>query len=116
MKRPIAVTILGLLYIAVGAGSTVMHYAAFHRGRPSANEIVWVTVLGVIAIVAGVFMLQARNWARWLALAWTAFHVALSVGHPLHELIVHTLLLAMFTYLLFRPEARAYFRAGSTTA
>jgi len=113
MKRPIAVTILGLLYIAVGIGSTAVHYAAFHRGRPSINEVVWVTVLGVIAIVAGVFMLLARNWARWLALAWMAFHVILSVGHPLQELIVHTALLLLFAYLLFRPEARAYFRAGS---
>jgi hypothetical protein len=58
-------------------------------------------------------MLQARNWARWLALAWMAFHVILSVGHPPQELIVHTVILLLFAYLLFRPEARAYFGAGS---
>jgi hypothetical protein len=116
MKRPIAVTILGLLYIAVGIGSTAAHFAAFHSDRPSVNELVWVTVLGVLAIVAGVFMLQARNWARWLALAWMAFHVALSVFHPLHELIVHTLFLAIFAYLLFRPEAHAYFRNRGAVA
>lgn len=113
MKRPITVTILGLLYIAVGVGSTAVHFLAFHRGRPSLNELVWVTVLGILAVVAGVFMLRARNWARWLALAWMAFHAALSLFHPLHELIVHTAILLLFAYLLFRPEARAYFRSGS---
>ncbi|MGB6745415.1 MAG: hypothetical protein WBE38_17345 [Terracidiphilus sp.] len=116
MKRPVTVTILGLLYIAVGAIGTAAHYAHFHSSRPSANELVWVTVLGLIAIVAGAFMLRGHDWARWLALAWMAFHVALSVFHPLHELIVHTVLLVLFAYLLFRPEARAYFRSGKAGA
>jgi hypothetical protein len=26
----------------------------------------------LIAIVCGAFMMQARNWARWIALAWMA--------------------------------------------
>ena len=30
----------------------------------------------LIAIVCGVFLLQGRNWARWLALAWIASHAA----------------------------------------
>lgn len=111
MKRPPAVTILGLLYIVVGVGSTAAHL----YGKPTANELAWVTVLGLLAVVAGAFMLRAQNWARWLALAWMAFHVALSVFHPLHELIVHTALLVLFAYLLFRPDARAYFRAETRT-
>jgi hypothetical protein len=110
VKRPVSVTILGALYIAVGVIGTAAHFF----GRPNVNELVWVGVLGLAAIVAGVFMLRGQNWARWLALAWMAFHVALSVRHPLHELIVHTVLLALFFYLLFRPEARAYFSAGRT--
>ena len=47
------------------------------------NEFVGITVIGVAAVVAGVFMLRGRNWARWLALAWMASHVAISVFHPL---------------------------------
>jgi uncharacterized membrane protein HdeD (DUF308 family) len=107
MKRPLTVTILGLLYIIVGVGSTAAHLF----GKPSAKELVSISVLGLLAVVAGVFMLRAQNWARWLALAWMAFHVALSLFHPLRELIVHAAFLALFAYLLFRPEARAYFRA-----
>lgn len=109
MKRPLTVTLLGLLYIAVGVGSTAVHLF----GKPSANEFAWIAVLGVLAVVAGLFMLRAQNWARWLALAWMGFHVALSVFHPLHELVVHTAILVLFAYLLFRPEARAYFSAAN---
>jgi hypothetical protein len=110
-KRPLAVTILSILYIAVGIIGTASHFFDFKAHPPTRSELISICLLGVLAIVAGAFMLRAQNWARWLALAWMAFHVAISVFHPLRELIVHSLLLALFAYLLFRPEARAYFRS-----
>ena len=36
-----------------------------------------------LAIVCGVFLLRGHNWARWLALAWIAFHVVLSAFHAI---------------------------------
>jgi hypothetical protein len=55
-------------------------------------------------------MLRAHNWARWLALAWIAFHVVLSAFHAFSELVIHGLLCAMIAWGLFRPEAGRYFR------
>ncbi len=74
-KRPISITILSWLYIVVGALSTAAHVMEFKAQRPVLNEVVWITVLGAAAIVAGVFMLRGKNWARLLALLWMAAHV-----------------------------------------
>lgn len=108
-KRPITITSLSWLYIAVGTLGTAGHYGNFWTHKPTVNEFVWITMLGVAAVLAGVFMLRGRSWARWLALAWIAAHVVISVFHPLTELLVHCALLVLFCYLLFRPAAREYF-------
>lgn len=115
-SRPITVTCLAWLYMVVGVSSTAFHIAQFKAHTPTASELFWIPLLGLLAVLAGVFLLRGSNWARWLALAWMAFHVALSVFHPLHELLVHGLFLALFAYLLFRPAARAYFHAQPTSA
>ncbi len=108
-KRPISITILAWLYIGVGALGTAAHYLNFRTHKPIADEVLWITMLGAAAVVAGVFMLRGHSWARWLALVWIASHVVISVFHPLHELIVHCALLLLFGYLLFRRPARLYF-------
>ena len=64
------------------------------------------TRLGLAAIVAGVFLLRGRNWARWLAAAWMAAHVAISAFHSRQELIAHSILLVLIVYLQFRRDAR----------
>ena len=111
-KRPIAVTVLGCLYIVVGIASPAFHLTQSNAYRSPRGDLLWIAFIGALALVAGVFMLLRQNWARWLALAWMAFHVALSVFHPLHELILHSALLVAFIYLLFRPDAQAYFRSS----
>jgi len=110
-KRPISITILSWIYIVVGALSTAAHFAEFRVQRPMLNEVVWITVLGAAAIVAGVFMLRGQNWARWLALLWMATHVVISAFHPMRELVIHSVLFVLIAYLLFRREAREYFNA-----
>ncbi len=50
-----------------------------------------------------------RNWARWLALAWMAAHVVISVFHSKQELIIHCVLLVLIGYLFFRRTAQEYF-------
>lgn len=113
-KRPLAITVLSLLYIAVGLLGTAAHYLQFTQQRPSTGEVFWITLLGIAAVVAGIFMLLAKNWARWLALAWMGAHVAISAFHPrLRELIVHCLFFVLFALLLLRREATAYFSETS---
>lgn len=111
-KRPISITILSWLYIIVGALSTASHYAEFRTHKPMLNEVVWITVLGAAAIVAGAFMREGRNWARWLALLWMAAHVVISALHTMHGLVIHCVLFVLIAYLLFRREAQEYFRAA----
>jgi hypothetical protein len=111
-KCPTSITILGWLYILVGVLGTAAHYEDFRMHKPIVNEFVGITVLGAAAVVAGIFMLRGRSWARWLALVWIASHVVISAFHPLHELIIHCALLVLFSYLLFRRAAREYFSAA----
>jgi hypothetical protein len=111
-KQPVSITILSWLYILEGVLGTAAHYENFRMHKPMVNEFVWITALGTAAVVAGIFMLRGRGWARWLALAWIASHVVISAFHPLHELIIHCVLLVLFCYLLFRRPAREYFSAA----
>jgi len=110
-KRPLSVTIIGFIFIAAGVIGFAYHAADFKTHRRFA-EIVWVCLLRLLAILAGVFLLRGHNWARWLLLVWIAYHVVLSAFHSRSELIVHSLLFAVVAYLLFRPRASAYFRGS----
>jgi len=115
-KRPLSVTIIGWAYIVMGAIGFAYHFAEFKARHPLQPEIAWVELLRLIAIVCGVYMLRRHNWARWLALAWIAYHVILSAFHTLSELVIHSALCAVLAYFLFRPTATRYFRAAGTSA
>ena len=104
-KPPVTVIVVACLFILVGAAGLVGHFPrslVFHR------DDLWVLLTELLAIVAGVFLLLGQNWARWLALAWMAFHVVIS-WPALGALAIHTLFLAAIAWLLFRAGAREYF-------
>lgn len=113
-RRPLSVTIISCLFIAAGTIGLAYHLPEF-RGQFKL-EFVWVSVVRLLAIVAGLLMLRGVNGARWLLLAWMLFHVILSAFHSLRELAMHALLLVVIAYLLFRPKPSAYFRAGRTSS
>jgi hypothetical protein len=114
-KRPLPVTILSWLYIATGGAGFAIHAKELSTQSVFHLDALWLVVLPLLAIAAGVNMLRAHNWARWLALAWIAFHVVISTFDSLQKLIVHVILLALFAYFLFRPEATTYFRPREQT-
>lgn len=105
-RRPLPVTIIACLYIAVGAIGFVGHFGDLRTGRMDGFEIESVEVL---AVVSGVFLWRGQNWARWLVVFWMAFHVAISVPDAV-KVVVHSVFLAAIAWFLFRPEARQYFR------
>jgi hypothetical protein len=109
-KRPISITIIGCLFIAAGILGFAYHIREFNPRHPFAYDIVWPAFVRLLAVLGGVFVLRGRNWARWLLLAWIAFHVILSTFHSLSQTVVHGLLFAVVAYVLFRPRASAYFR------
>lgn len=110
-QRPLSVTIVGCVYIAVGAAGCALHSADF-KTSGFAYDAVLPEFVSLIAILGGVYVLRGRNWARWLAIAWISFHVILSAFHSPSELAIHSLFCAILAYFLFRPTAARYFRAA----
>jgi hypothetical protein len=105
-RRPISVTLLASLYLAVGLIGFAAHFRGLLAHQPDA---VWVESTEFLAVVIGIFLLRRHNWARWLALVWIAFHVAISVHEP-RRLAMHSALLALFAWILFSTTARRWFQ------
>ena len=113
IKRPVSVTILASLLLLVGTAGFIGHLSPILKSHAVHYDDALVEFTELIAIVCGVFLLRRHNWARWLAVAWMAFHVALSFD-SLQKLIIHCLFLALIAYFLFRPNARIYFQHRET--
>lgn len=107
MKRPISITLVACLYILVGVAGFAFHFKELTTRQPDA---VMIELTELIALVCGVSILRAQNWARWLALAWVVMHVIISLFHPIGELAVHLVLCVAIAWVLFRSEGRRYFR------
>ncbi len=108
VKRPLPVTIIAWLYIAVGALALVTHTSAHGLRHPIASDYVWVAITELAAIAIGVLLLYGRGWARWLALLWMGFHVVVS-WPVVSRLVIHSIFLAVLAYFLFRPGSQKYF-------
>jgi hypothetical protein len=115
-NRPLSVTILSWVLIASGVIGLAHHLDGLHTQLPVRYDAIWMTLVRLVAVVCGVGILRGADWARWLTCGWISFHAVLSAFHSTSELLMHTLFLAAFSFVLFRPEARAYFRRRRTTA
>lgn len=111
-KRPLSVTILSWVYIAMGAVGFAYHVPELHANNALQFDGVWIELVRLLAVVAGAFMLRGQNWARWLALAWIAFHVIVGALHSVQQFSIHALFCAVIAFFLFRPQATRYFRAA----
>ena len=113
-KRPTSIIVIAVLYIATGTIALVAHLTELTPGHPFESDILWASLVNIAAIVAGAFLFRGHNWARWLALAWIAFHVILSISHSYREVAIHSLFCAAVAFFLFRPKAAFYFRSPKT--
>jgi len=109
-KRPLAVTGIACLLIAAGIFGGAIHLRELVSEKSFRWEDLWVPLLGFLPAVCGVFLLLGHNWARWLAVAWMAVHVAISFFDSVGKIAVHVVLLALIAYALFRRDAMTYFR------
>jgi len=109
-KRPLAVVIISCIYIVMGIVGFFYHITDFKTQPLFQFDVIGVEAIRLLALVAGIFMLMGRDWARWLAIAWIALHVIISIQHPWPELVMHIVFFLAITYFLLRPEAREYFR------
>lgn len=111
MKRPYEVTVAGWLFIVIGVLNT-----AWHLWKGALDLwMVPILFLTVSAIVAGVFLLRGALWsrrARWLALAWVAFHVGVSALDSLSAALPHVVLLLVIGYVLLGPPTSQYYQQG----
>jgi uncharacterized membrane protein HdeD (DUF308 family) len=106
MARPFQVTFLGWLFMVAGIAST-----AHHLWRGTLDRwMIPIVLVGIIAFVAGVFLLRGARWARWVILAWLAFHVVVSALNSLSDALPHVVLLLVIGYALLGPPTSKYFQ------
>lgn len=123
MKRPLFVTVFARFLIAVSALSALAMLAMPHN--PEMQELIrhipfpiglytaayWGVALN---IVAGVSMLQAKNWGRWLYVAYgtaaAAFNLAVAPEQPMP--LYGVVLFACIVYFLFRSRTHFYFQTS----
>lgn len=103
-RIPVPVAVVACLYLIVGIGGFIAHFKTL--GAPGG---IWVEITECLAIVCGAFLLRARNWARWLAVAWMALHVTISL-RVIPELAIHSVFLVLIVCCLFYPGAGRFFR------
>lgn len=112
-RRPLAVTIIAWVYIVVGVVGFAYHFNEFHGRLAFDADTLWVELVRLAAVAAGIFLLRGQNWARWVAVAWIGFHVVVSAFHSVAQVAVHAMFCAAIAYFLFRREAGEYFRAAA---
>lgn len=111
MKRPWAVTVVGLLFIAAGLVGLF-----YHLGQDRLDwELLPILLLRLLAVVGGIFLLFGRSWARWLIAVWLGIHVVVSAFHSLEQVAAHAVLLVIVTYVLFKKPEANYFRSAPSS-
>lgn len=107
--RPLPVTIIAIIYIVAGAVGFTYHFPDF-LNHPLRFDTLGVELIRLLAIVAGAFLLRGHAWARWVAIAWIAFHTVLGALHSFEQFAVHCALMAIIAWCLLRPGSTKFFR------
>ena len=112
--RPWPVIVVSCLLMAAGGVGLIYHLTEFKGLQPLPYELLLISLVRLLAIIFGVYMLLGRNWARWMAMAWIAFHVVLSAFHSLGE-FADALLdpRSVCVCLCFRPKLPGILRGKS---
>lgn len=113
-KRPLAVTLISVLYVVAGTVGLAYHAREMISPMPFRTDEIWVLLVRLLAVFCGVFLFRGANWARWLAIAWMAFHVGVSALHSVSQTFVHALFLAVIAWLLFRHSSSVFFDASGS--
>jgi hypothetical protein len=120
MRPPRSIIFVAAVFILAGSAGLLNDWwplLTFHAAEQLAKlqadgvwdlGLAWSTRL--LAIVGGVGLLRGHNWARWLLLAWMLFHVGISFFHSLEEVLLHTVIFAPLSYLIFRRSLAPFFQ------
>lgn len=105
-RRPMTVLLVSCLYMAVGSIGFLVNLSKLTAMQ---QDGLWIELTELLALFAGVFMFHGRNWARWLALVWMAFHVAISFP-VIRQVVTHSIIFTLIAWVLFRSDTRRYFK------
>ncbi|HKG60490.1 MAG TPA: hypothetical protein VKB05_12085 [Pyrinomonadaceae bacterium] len=105
-QRPRSITIISWLFILFGSVALISGFIT-----TDLKSHWYVHLSRLLQIVAGVFMLYGRNWARWLLVAWIAFHIIISALHSVLLLLMHVAIFSVILFFVFRRQASAFFNA-----
>jgi hypothetical protein len=109
-RRPLAVTLIGWLFLSVGAITISYFISQFIASRSMPQDLILACAVDALALAGGLLILRGRNLGRWLSIGWLAFHVGLSVLHATQDVVVHGVLLVLVVIALTRRDAALYFR------
>jgi hypothetical protein len=112
--RPLSVTIIAWLFMIFGSIallSGLLPFAGANLTQLIAEfKMHWMVHLSRVAqVMSGLFMLRGHNWARWLLVAWVAFHIVVGALHGWIQLLIHVVIFSVILFFLFRPRADEYF-------
>jgi uncharacterized membrane protein HdeD (DUF308 family) len=117
-KRPRSIVVISFLFILLGA-LTFIHAAwdlANTEQRLTNVEKHWMIYLSALAAIAGgVFLFKGRKWARWLLVAWMAFHIVVGALNGIVPLVTHVVIFSVLGFFLFRRPASAYLSSQPQT-
>ena len=118
--RPLSITIIAWLFMIMGSIALLSGLLPL-AGANSAHLIAefkthWMVHLSrVLQIAGGLFMLRGHNWARWLVVAWIAFHIVIGALHGWVQFLTHVVIFSVILFFLFRRKASAYFSGAAPT-
>jgi hypothetical protein len=102
---------VGALFVLAGIVGLTYHAMELRQPGPRDADIYLVLFVRLLALVSGVFIFRGANWARWLAMAWMAYHIGLSaLERSASGVVVHAIMLAVIAYLLLRRDSSDYVR------
>ena len=110
VQRPRSITIISWFFLIFGSIALISGLLPPDSLTLAQLKGHWMVHLSrLLSIVAGLFMLRGHNWARWLLVAWIAFHIILSALHSALQLLIHVAIFTVILFFLFRRPASEYF-------
>ena len=109
VQRPRSITIISWFFLIFGSIALISGLLPPDSLTLAQLKGHWMVHLSrLLSIVAGLFMLRGHNWARWLLVAWIAFHIILSALHSALQLLIHVAIFTVILFFLFRRPASEY--------
>lgn len=112
-KFPLPVLIVAILLILAGVVGFIYHLQDFADANQKLYETIFVELLRIVAIIAGVLLLRANNIGRWLAIGWVLLHVVISAFNSVEQMLMHIGVLVVVAVLLFLPVSVKFFKSNN---